>query len=78
LVANSVLYDKKLSLQAIYPYKAFIQLNENYKDDSNNANWCAQRSWLLGLEKAAVTLEQDVQFQELVETLSLNSQLLSV
>ncbi len=40
VVANSVLYDKKLTLNAIYPYKAFQELNENSDTDSENTNWC--------------------------------------
>jgi hypothetical protein len=76
LVANSVLYDKKLSLQVIYPYKAFIQLNENYKDDSNNTKWCKSLCNLL--LKQATELEHDVAFGELVDVLGLKGDLLAV
>ncbi|HEY5268426.1 MAG TPA: recombinase family protein [Candidatus Saccharimonadales bacterium] len=40
MVANSMLYDKKLFLNVIYPYKAFKELNDNGTTDSENANWC--------------------------------------
>src|ERR1019366_8750571 len=38
MVANSMLYDKKLFLNVIYPYKAFKELNDNGTTDSENAN----------------------------------------
>ncbi len=40
LVANSVLYDKKLALQVIYPYKAFIELNSKHNNIDKDTNWC--------------------------------------
>ena len=46
LVANSVLYDKKLSLQVIYPYKAFIQLNKKDPEGSDSSLWCAWRTFI--------------------------------
>jgi site-specific DNA recombinase len=40
LVANSVLYDKKLSLQVIYPYKEFSLLNRKAPEGAKSAIWC--------------------------------------
>jgi predicted S18 family serine protease len=38
--ANSSVYDKKLSLQLIYPYTAFIELNDKPNIDKDSKNWC--------------------------------------
>lgn len=40
LPANSVLYDKKLALQLIYPYKAIAEGNKKDPEGSNSQNWC--------------------------------------
>jgi hypothetical protein len=40
LPANSVLYDKKLALQLIYPYKAIAEGNKKDPRGSNSQNWC--------------------------------------
>ena len=38
--ANSILYDKKLSLQAIYPYNEFSLLNRKPPEGGKSLNWC--------------------------------------
>jgi site-specific DNA recombinase len=40
LHANSVLYDKKLSLQVIYPYKEFSLLNRKAPEGAETTMWC--------------------------------------
>lgn len=40
LHANSVLMDKKLVLEVIYPYKALQKVNKKESEDSKNTNWC--------------------------------------
>jgi hypothetical protein len=40
MVANSMLYDKKLALNVIYPYKAFIEANNLTQDSEDSINWC--------------------------------------
>ena len=40
LHANSVLMDKKLALEVIYPYKAFQEVNKKPQDEAENTNWC--------------------------------------
>jgi hypothetical protein len=76
--ANSSVYDKKLSLQLIYPYTAFIELNDKPNIDKDSKNWCSTSTWLRGLEKAAAQLEGDPLFNEVVEALQLRGDLLAV
>ena len=71
-----MLYDKTLSIKLINTYKAFKELNDNGTTDSENANWCNTLTNLL--TSKATELEQDVQFQELVDALQLNGSLLAV
>ncbi len=41
LHANSVLINKKLVLEVIYPYKALAEVNKKESEDSKNTNWCS-------------------------------------
>jgi hypothetical protein len=40
--ANSVLYDKKLLLQATDPYNEFSLLNRKPPEGGKSANWCSK------------------------------------
>jgi hypothetical protein len=74
--ANSMLYDKTLSIKLINTYKAFKELNDNGITGTENANWC--KSLCNQLTSKATELEQDIAFQELVDVLQLNGGLLAV
>ena len=76
LPANSVLYDKKLALQLIYPYKAIAEGNKKDPEGSNSQNWCSSLADLL--TSAATEIEGDVVLTELAEALQLPSDLLAV
>jgi hypothetical protein len=76
VAANIELYDKRVSFTLSDPYNAFSLLNRNYEDDSKNDLWCDKLS--NQLTSRAIELEQNVSFQELVDSLSLNGELLSV
>ena len=76
VVANSILYDKKLTLNVINTYKAFIELNEKGTTGTDNANWCNTLASLLTTK--ANELERDELFSELAEALQLNGSLLAV
>jgi len=76
LNANSVLFDKKLGFCVINTYEAIIELNKKEPNGSECTGWCNTLTSLL--TRKANELEGDMSFNELVELLQLNGNLLSV
>jgi hypothetical protein len=75
------MYNKTLSYTVNDPYKAFIELNKKDPEGSDSQLWCTKTD----VRKAADTLiaaatenADNYLLQELVETLQLDSNLLSV
>jgi hypothetical protein len=73
--ANSVIYDKTLSIKLINTYESFSLLNRKPPEGGETANWCNKLCDLLTAK--ATELEQDVLFQSLVDTLQLDGSLLA-
>jgi hypothetical protein len=76
LDANSSLYDKKLALEVIYPYKALQELNKKPQNEAEKTNWCNKLCKVLS--KVAHDLEHDIKFGELADLLQLNAGLLAL
>jgi hypothetical protein len=79
--ANSMLFNKNLTLNVIYPYKAVQELNELESNDSENTNWCTKVDVTLladTLVTKATDSQDDYLLQELVEDLQLSGELFAV
>ena len=79
--ANSMLYDKTLSIKLINTYKAFKELNDNGITGTENANWCSKTDVTLladTLVAKATDSQDDYLLQELVADLQLSGELFAV
>ena len=76
MAANIYLSNKQLTISMSNTYEALAQANKKPQDGAKSQNWCA--SICNTLTATATELEQDVAFNELVETFSLSGDLLSI
>jgi hypothetical protein len=69
------MYDKRLSYDLIYPYKAFAEINKKPQNEANDESWC-QLATVLTTQ--ATSLEDSPLLQDLVESFELAGELLAV
>jgi site-specific DNA recombinase len=76
LLSNIELNDKKLSYTVNDPYRTIAETKKNPNITAGGSLWCDKLS--NQLTSKAIELEQNIVFQELVDSLQLNGELLSV